>query len=258
MSAGVLLPASGVGVIRRRMAMAWAIALALGAAAYGTAHMAYATLPHPEPFGELDYYPSGHYLRPAVLGHAETAADLAWLRAVQYYGEHRRHDNSFANLDHVFGVLTSLSPGFESAYVFGAFALAQEGSRFDLAEQLMLAGLANNPASGRLAFETGFLYFVKPGGRDLRHAADYFQLATHLKGAPPSSARFAAFCRQNSGDLRVAWELWNGVYTTSQNRYMREAAAREMNRIQAALASGRLGAARNHVSTPVVIVRPNP
>lgn len=248
---------TGVGVIRRRMAIAWVFALALGAAAYGTAHQAHAILPHAAPFGELDYYPSGRYLRPAVLGHAETAADLAWLRAVQYYGEHRRKDNSFANLDHVFAVLTSLSPGFESAYVFGAFALAQEGSRFDLAEQLMQSGLENNPASGRMAFETGFLYFVKPGGRDLRQAAEYFQLATHLKGAPASSARFAAFCRQNTGDLRVAWELWNEVYAHSENRYMREAAAREMERIQAALASGRLEAARNHVSTPVVILRPS-
>jgi hypothetical protein len=240
------------------MAVAWALALAFGAAAYATAHRAYATLPHPEPFGELDYYPSGQYLRPAVLGHAETAADLAWLRAVQYYGAHRLQDNQFLNLDHVFEVLTTLAPGFESAYVFGAFALAQEGTRFDLAERMMERGLENNPASGRLAFEAGFLHFVKPGGRDLRRAADYFQLATHLPGAPASSARFAAFCRQNSGDLRVAWELWREVLANSDNRYMREAAAREMARIQDALANGRLEAARNHVSTPVVILRPNP
>jgi hypothetical protein len=250
--------AGGVGVIRRRMAVAWAVALVLGAAAYGTAHHAYATLPHAAPFGELDYYPSGRYLRPAVLGHAETAADLAWLRAAQYYGEHRHSDNNFTNLDHVFDVLTALSPRFESAYVFGSFALAQEGRRFDLAERLMLAGLENNPTSGRLAFEAGFLYFVKPGGRDLRRAADYFQLATHLPGAPPSSARFAAFCRQNSGDLRVAWELWSEVLATSQNQYMREAAAREMARIQAALASGRREAALDRISTPRVIFRPSP
>ena len=250
------MTATGVQVVRRRMLLAWVLALVFGACAYGTAHLAYARLPHAEPFGELDYYPSGRYLRPAVLGHAETAADLAWLRAVQYYGEHRRRDNRFAHLDHVFDVLTTLSPGFESAYVFGSFALAQEGSRFDLAQKLMQSGLENNPTSGRLAFESGFLYFVKPGGRDLRKAADYFQLATHLPGGPPSSARFAAFCRQNSGDLMVAWELWRDVLTSSQNTYMRETAAREMARIQAAMASGRREAALDHLSTPVVILRP--
>lgn len=250
------MSATVVGAVRRRQVVAWGVALVLGACGYGLARHAYATLPHAAPFGELDYYPSGKYLRPAVLGHAETAADLAWLRAVQYYGEQRHHGNSFANLDHVFDVLTTLSPGFESAYVFGAFALAQEGSRFDLAEKLMQSGLEQNPTSGRLAFEAGFLYFVRPGGRDLRRAAQYFQLASRLPGSPPSSARFAAFCRQNSGDLAVAWELWQEVLNTSQNRYMREAAQREMTRIQAALASGHRESAINHVSTPVVIVRP--
>ncbi len=244
-----------VGAIRRRMALAWAAALAFGALAFGLAHHAYATLPHAAPFGELAYYPSGRWLRPAVLGHAETAADLAWLRAVQYYGEHRRRDNRFDQLDHVFDILTTLSPRFESAYVFGAFAPAQEAQRFDLAEKLLASGLERNPASGRLTFEMGFLYFVRPGGRDLRRAAEYFERATHLAGAPASSARFAAFARQNSGDLSVAWELWREVLNTSQNRYMREAAEREMARIQAALASGRADAARNHVSTPIVLLR---
>jgi hypothetical protein len=237
------------------MALAWVVTLALGAAACATGHYAFATLPHRAPFGELDYYPSGRYLRPAVMGHGETAADLAWLRAVQYYGEHRGNDNRFTNLDHVFDILTTLSPGFESAYVFGAFALEQEGRRFDLAERLMQAGLQNNPRSGRLAFEAGFLYFVKPGGRDLRKAAECFELATHLPGSPPSSARFAAFARQNSGDLVVAWELWREVLNSSPNRYMREAAAREMSRIQAAMASGRRQAALDRLSTPVVIIR---
>ena len=252
------MSATGVGVIRRRMALAWAVALVLGAVACATARYAFDTLPHRAPFGELDYYPSGRYLRPAVLGHGESAADLAWLRAVQYYGEHRRHDNRFANLEHVFDILTELSPRFESAYIFGAFALAQEGGRFDLAERLMQTGLERNPKSGRLAFESGFLYFVKPGGRDLRRAAEAFELATHLPGSPPSAARFAAFARQNSGDLAVAWELWREVLNTSPNRYMREAAAREMERIQAAMASGRREAALSHLSTPVVLLRASP
>ncbi len=250
------MSAPGVAAVRRRMAVAWAFALALGAGAYATAHHANAALPHPAPFAELAYYPSGQWLRPATLGHAESAADLAWLRAVQYYGEHRRTDNRFDSLDHVFDVLTTLSPGFESAYVFGSFALAQEGRRFAAAERLMQAGFDANPRSGRLAFEMGFLYFVKPGGRDLRSAADWFQLASHLPGGPSSSARFAAYCRQNSGDLSVAWELWREVYETSQNAYMREAAAREMQRIRLALATGRAAAAIDRVSTPVVLLKP--
>jgi len=134
---------------------------------------------------------------------------------VQYYGEHRKSDLRFVQIGHVFDVVTSLSPAFQSPYVFGAFAMAQEGRDFPGAERLMLKGIENNPASGRLAFELGFLYYVRPGGRDLARAGEYFERAARLPGAPPNAARFAAFARQNSGDLVVALQLWNQVRLTT-------------------------------------------
>lgn len=241
--------------VRRRMAVAWALALVLGAGAYALAAHAARTLPRPAPFGELAYYPSGRWLEPVAVGHTETAADLAWLRAVQYYGEHRTTDNRFERMGHVFDILTTLAPGFRSAYVFGAFALAQEGQRFPEAERLMLRGLEHNPRDGELAFEAGFLYFVRPGGRDLPRAAECFEAAARLPGAPASARRFAAYTRQNSGGLAMAYELWRGVLESSPNPYMRERAEKEMARIREAMATGRAETARDHITTPLVIVR---
>ncbi|TMQ74219.1 MAG: hypothetical protein E6K81_00600 [Candidatus Eisenbacteria bacterium] len=237
-----------------RMATAWAVALALGLAAFLIAAAAPRRLPRPQPLEELSYYPSGRCLEPATLGHAESFADLAWLRAVQYYGEHRRTDMRFARMAHVFDILTTLSPGFLPAYVFGGFALAQEGGDFPHAEALMLKGLERNPSSGELAFQLGFLYYVRPGGRDLRHAAEYFELSTRLPDGPPAARRFAAFARQNAGDLRVAWALWRDVARSSQNRYLREMAEREMRTIERAWAAGHAALARRHLGTPRVIV----
>lgn len=248
---GALRPAGPRG----RVMAAWMVAIGFGAAAFGLADEAYRSLPHPQPLEELSYYPSGEHLRPAALGHAETAADLAWLRAVQYYGEHRRTDLRFTRMYHVFDILTTLSPRFVPAYIFGGFALAQEGFDFPKAEALMLKGIENNPGSGRLAFELGFLYYVRPGGRDLRHAAEYFEQAARLPDGPPESARFAAFARQHSGDLRVAYELWEQVYRTSGNSYMREMAEREIRKIREALSTGRSGLAVKKLTTPQVIVR---
>jgi TPR repeat protein len=241
---------------RARVAAAWLVALVFGAAASTVADLGYRVLPHPRPLEELSYYPSGRHLLPMTLGHAETAADLAWLRAVQYYGEHRRTDLRFVRMGHVFDILTSLSPGFVPAYVFGAFALAQEGFDFPQAEQLMLKGIEHNPSSGRLAFELGFLYYVRPGGRDLSRASEYFERAARLPDGPPQAARFAAFARQHSGDLHVAYELWAQVYETSTNRYLREMAEREMGRIRRAMAAGRPEIAVERLTTPQVIVRP--
>jgi hypothetical protein len=248
---------SGVslGGVRGRMMAAWMLGLAFGAGAYLTAATAYRVLPHPQPLEELSYYPSGEHLRPMSFGHAETAADLAWLRAVQYFGEHRRTDLRFTRMDHVFDILTTLAPHFVSAYVFGGVAMAQEGFDFPKAERLMKKGIENNPTSGRLAFELGFLYYVRPGGRDLKHAAEYFELASRLPDGPAESARFAAFARQNSGDLHVAFELWRRVEQTSANRYLREMAQREMEKIREALATGRADIAVKRLTTPQVIVR---
>jgi TPR repeat protein len=212
-------------------------------------------LPAPRPLEELSYYPSGEFLRPATMGHAESAADVAWLRAVQYYGEHRFTDNRYLRMEHVFDILTTLAPHFLPAYVFGSFVLAQEGHDFPAAERLMTKGLDANPRSGELAFEAGFLYFVRPGGRDFRHAAEYFAQAARQSDAPPEAARFAAFARQQSGDLGLALELWQQVAETSANRYLKEMARREIEAIREALASGRTQDVVRHLGTPVVIVK---
>jgi len=237
------------------MMAASGVALALGLAAILLAQFAWLRLPRPRPLEELAYYPSGEHLGTATLGHAETAADLAWLRAVQYYGEHRLTDNRFDRMPHVFDILTSLSPRFLSAYIFGAFALAQEGGRFDAAEALMDKGLEANPRSGRLAFEAGFLYYVKNGGRDLRRAAECFELAAQQSDAPPQAMRFAAFARQNSGDLRVAYALWENVVHTSQNPYLRDIAERNLQEIRVALERNRPELAMKRLSTPIVLTR---
>ena len=244
-----------VPLVRVRMVVAWLCALAFGCGAVTVVRVAHATLPARTPLAELAYYPSGRALRPASLGHAETGADLAWLRAVQYYGEHRRSDLRFTHLAHVFDVLTSLAPGFEGPYVFGAFALAQEGRDFAAAERLMLKGIAANPRSGRLAFELGFLHFVRPGGRDLDQAAEWFERAARLPGGPPQAGRFAAFARQHAGNLALALLLWDDVRRTSGNPLLREMAEREIARLQDAMRTGRREVAVRPLTRPVVLIK---
>jgi TPR repeat protein len=247
--------ATGVVAVRRRMAIAWAIGLLFGAGAASLAAHAARALPPPRPLEELSYYPSGAHLEPASFGHAESAADLAWLRAVQYYGEHRATDSRFLRMAHVFDILTTLSPRFIDSYVFGAFALAQEGNDFPAAERLLQKGVEANPLNSELAFEMGFLYYVRPGGRDLGKAAEYFERAARLPNPPPTAARFAAFAHQQSGDLAVAYAMWADVRERSPNRYMRQIAEDEMSKIREALATGHIGVAVHKLSTPIVLLK---
>ena len=249
-------PAAGAfRAAHRRVVMAWGFALVLGAASWAMARYAAVTLPAPRPLEELSYYPSGEFLRPAMLGFTDAAADIAWLRAVQYYGEHRFTDNHFTRMEQVFDILTTLSPGFIAPYEFGSFALAQEGNNFPAAERLMLKGLAANPRSGTLAFQAGFLYYIRTGGRDYRHAAEYFAQAARQTDAPPAAARFAAFAREQNGDLQMAYELWQQVAQTSPNPYLKEMAEKQLRAIREALATGRPELVVRPLPTPRVILR---
>ena len=140
--------------------------------------------------------------------------------------------------------------------MFGSFALAQEGRDFAGAESLMQKGLDANPTSADLAFQAGFLYYVKTGGRDLRHAAEYFERAARLPNPPPQAARFAAFSRQHAGDLRVAYALWKDVADHSTNSYLRDMAERNLREIREALARNRPEQAIRKLSTPEVRLGP--
>src|SRR5207249_11640448 len=143
-------------------------------------------------------------------------------------------------------------------YVFGAFALAQEGHDFRSAEGLMLKGIEANPTSGRLAFELGFLYYVRPGGRDLSRAAEYFEQSARQPDAPPEASRFAAFTNQHAGSLFVAYELWSSVFRTPPNPYLRDAAPPEMSKIEAALATGRKALSMKKLGAPQALPTPWP
>jgi hypothetical protein len=184
----------------------------------------------PAPGEELLYFPSGVFVKQASLGFETAAADAAWLRAIQYYGEHRLTDQKFQRIDHVMAVVTDLDPAFESAYVFGAFVLAQELRRPEEGLALLTKGRHANPDSWRLAFETGFLHYVCR--HDYAAASSCFVQASRLPGHPDYVERFAAFASQRSGNRDLAVLLWKRVLATG-NRYMQEVARRELARLEA-------------------------
>ncbi len=179
---------------------------------------------------ELLYYPSGVWVRQAALGYETAAADIAWLRAIQYYGEHRLNDQRYDMIGHVMGIVTELDPRFTEAYVFGAFVLAQELRQPQRGLELLERGMRANPESWRLAFETGFLHYV--GTKDYDAAARYFTRASRLPGHPDYVERFAAFTNQRAGNSGMAILLWKRIEATG-NKYMQEVARRELKQLEA-------------------------
>jgi len=181
------------------------------------------------PTDELLYYPSGLLVRQASLGYETAAADIAWLRGIQYYGEHRLTDQKYELIGHVMSIVTDLDPRFLQPYIFGALVMAQELKRTDEGLALLDKGIRANPDSWRLAFEAGFIHYVCR--HDYDSAARYFVRASRLPGHPEYVDRFAAWATQKSGNAGMAVLLWKRVLATG-NKYMQEVARRELSRLE--------------------------
>ena len=177
---------------------------------------------------ELLYYPSGLMVRQAALGYETAASDVAWLRGIQYYGEHRLTDMKFDMIGHVMEIITDLDPAFIQPYVFGGFVLAQEMGKPELGLQLLERGRIANPDSWSLVFETGFLHYVCR--HDFATASRYFTWASRMPDHPEYVERFAAFANQKAGNRGMAILLWKRVQATG-NKYMQEVARRELRRL---------------------------
>lgn len=109
---------------------------------------------------ELSYFPSGRFLKLSVLGYDHLAADLVWLRAIQYFGQHRLTDLKFEYLSHMLDILTTLDPKFIHAYTFGALLLTDAAREPDRAMELLKRGMEENPDRWEIPFTAGFINYV--------------------------------------------------------------------------------------------------
>ena len=148
--------------------------------------------------GAFDQYPpaqtvqwvrSPAVMRRLVLGFDGIAADVYWIRAVQFYGstklskeEHKNYDFLYPLLD----ITTTLDPRFNIAYRFGAILLS-EGypngpGRPDEAIALLEKGMRESPNKWEYFHDAGFVnYWWR---RDSRAAADWFLKGSKLPNAP--------------------------------------------------------------------------
>lgn len=180
---------------------------------------------------ELALFPHGPWVRPAMLGRHRVAADVAWLRAIQYYGKHRATDRSYPYAWTLFRTMTDLDPQFVNAYVFGALVLAEDQDDMEGAQRLLRDGMAANPGHWILPFEYGFLAYVHGG--DMATAAEYLAAAARLPDAPPSAGRLAAYAAGRAGEVDFAIELWREMLRHSDNDEIRRTARRYLKELGA-------------------------
>jgi len=179
---------------------------------------------------ELRYFPSGTLLRAAAVGFHGVAADLSFLRGVQYYGEHRRSDRQYPWAAHIFDVVVELDPHFVEPYLFGALVVAEDAQQIDRGLELLERGMEANPDRWELPFRAGFITYVHR--KDHPRAATWFERAMRCPGAPEYVHKFAAYVYRQGGNKAASLRLWRDLAETTDDPALREVAERYIREIE--------------------------
>src|SRR5437867_7613525 len=174
---------------------------------------------------EVLYVSSPKLLKRASLGYSGLLADIYWTRAVQYYGgTFHNGGGNFELLWPLLNITTQLDPHIIPAYRYGATFLTAKppygAGTPDKAIELVEYGIKNNIDDWHLYEDLGFIYYS-----DLKNypkASEAFLRGSKRPNAHPFLKILAAQSAQFGGEKQTARMLWESMYQTSHDKYIRE------------------------------------
>jgi tetratricopeptide (TPR) repeat protein len=211
-------------VARRLVAVVVVLFCAVGVVAYQ------ATRPAQPPADPRVFVPSPRFFLDFSPSFRTTVADVYYLQMAQYYGEHVNGDGRLDSLPQMVDLVTTLSPHFTRAYLFGAFALIDAG-RPDASYEVLKRGFAENPDDWHFPAYLGFFVYRYGSGEDKDLvAADWYQKAAAIPGSPEYLARLSALLAAKGGDTEKAIVMWGQAYAAG-DKYARARAVSELDKL---------------------------
>jgi hypothetical protein len=226
----------------RTVAVVAAAGALLGAAAWlqGIRERAY---PAPAVSEDALYITSSRALRYLTAGYHALAADLYWIRTIQYYGSTKLEIDdgldgegaAYPLLYPLLDLTTSLDPRFNIAYRFGSIFLAEAPpggpGRPDLAIALLEKGLRERPDKWEYMQDIGFVHYWWT--HDFGAAASWFHKASEVPGAPWFLRSLAATTLAAGGDRRSSRLMWESIRQTAELDWLRNEADRRLMQLAA-------------------------
>jgi hypothetical protein len=208
---------------------------------------------YPAPQAEEDSLDitSGPVLKHLTVGYNAVAADLYWIRAIQYYGGIKLAVASAApgsmtaltappSADYrllypLLDLTTTLDPNFNIAYRFGEIFLAEPSpggaGRPDLAIALLEKGLRSRPDKWEYMQDIGFVHYWWQ--HDYKGAAEWFDRAGKIPGAPWWLKSLAANTLTEGGDRESSRAMWEALRQSAEIDWLRHDAERRLLQLQA-------------------------
>jgi len=195
---------------------------------------------------------SGPLLKRLAVGYDMLAADLYWIRTIQYYGSTKLQlsgqgstglsaasgqakGTPYALLAPLLDLTTTLDPHFNIAYRFGAIFLAEPvpagAGRPDLAIALLEKGLKARADKWEYMQDIGFVHYW--WRQDTKTAAEWFDRASRMPGAPWWLRSLAANTLAQGGDRRSSRLMWESIRESAEIDWLRRDAERRLLQLQA-------------------------
>jgi tetratricopeptide (TPR) repeat protein len=209
-----------------RAALLLAAALVLGAGANAAGGRAAASRITGEYDEDLMYLPEGRILRMASLGHRAFAADLVWLKTIQYYGAQRLTTRTYDQAERLFQAIYDLDPHFKGATRFGALVLAQDAGNPEGALTLLGRARREHPGEWEYPFDEGFV--CQTVTKEYARAGEAYRAASELPGAPDLAIRLAGISFAKLGDREAARDVWRSLLDESGNEMLVRIAERSL------------------------------
>ncbi|HSN91635.1 MAG TPA: tetratricopeptide repeat protein [Anaeromyxobacteraceae bacterium] len=148
--------------------------------------------------------PPAPVLRFLSLGHPTLAANLYWLRTVQYVGEPRANRRGWERLLPLADLVTDLDPGHGYAYQVAGIILGSVG-RVAESNAILEKGMRNVPDRYILPYLRAFNAFYYDG--DFALAGKYVEMAANAPGAPSHLRQnvLAMYVKGGRADAAVAF-----------------------------------------------------
>jgi tetratricopeptide (TPR) repeat protein len=169
-----------------------------------------------DPVEQILYVNSPAAMSRMALSYDAIVADLYWIRAVQHFGRTKLANDPRLRYELLYPLLdltTSLDPRFNVAYRFGAIFLAERPpggpDRPDLSIALLEKGLRAQPNRWEFAWDLGFVYYWHL--EEYVRAAEWFQRAADVPGAPLWLQPMAAVTLAKGGDRATSRQLWTEI-----------------------------------------------
>lgn len=145
--------------------------------------------------------PSPYATRLLSLGHYALAADYYWLRALGHFGDRRRHQDLYPELEALLTRANTLDPYYISVYRLAGTALTLRGMDISHSNRLLQRGLKHRPDVWEIPFYLGFnnYYFE----RDFDKAAQNLARAARLPGAPHYTGQLATRLAAQAGEPEI-------------------------------------------------------